>query len=215
MRMRKKPNLVPRMQRCAELLVTDPQEHCGKWLSDFPGFSKLHLELGCGKGKFTVGTAQNNPDTLIVAVERVEDAMVIAMERTKAMELNNVRFISGDVRDLLKYFAPNETDRIYLNFSDPWPSRRHEDRRLTAPGFLALYKSVLPVGGEIHFKTDNSGLFEFSLKSFERNGFSLSEVKRDLHENGPCGIMTDYEEKFYTQGLKINRCVAAKTEEEK
>jgi len=212
-RMRKKPNLIPRMERCAELLVTDPAELRGKWLESFPGMKKLRLELGCGKGKFTVGTAQEEPDVLIAAVEKVADAMIIAMERTKQQGLQNVRFIRGDVKNLTEYFGEGEADRIYLNFSDPWPSRRHEDRRLTAPGFLEIYKKVLAPGGEIHFKTDNTGLFDFSLKSFERNGFSLREVTRDLHGDGPKGIMTDYEEKFYAQGLKINRCVAVKEED--
>ena len=105
-------------------------------------------------------------------------------------------------------FDAGEADRIYINFCDPWPSKRHAKRRLTSPLFLDIYKVLLPKGGEIHFKTDNSPLFEYSVETFEECGWQLSEVTRNLHENGVCGIMTDYEEKFHNQGVNINRCVA-------
>ena len=208
MRMRKKPNLIPRMERCAHVQIKNPQDYQGKWLSEINGYNELHIELGCGKGKFTVETAAANGDVLLVAVEKVPDAMVVGMERACAQNIENVRFIDMDVLKMGEIFADGEVDRIYLNFSDPWPRNRDIDRRLTAPGFLALYRKALKKGGEIHFKTDNDGLFEYSLMSFEKCGWALSEVTRDLHENGPCGIMTDYEAKFYEQGIKINRCVA-------
>jgi tRNA (guanine-N7-)-methyltransferase len=143
-----------------------------------------------------------------VAVERVPDAMVVGMERVCAAELNNVRFIDIDAQKLPEMFEKGEISRIYINFCDPWPTKRHAKRRLTSPGFLALYKNVLADGGEIHFKTDNLPLFEYSLEQFQENGFELSEVTRNLHENGVQGVMTDYEAKFHEQGLPINRCVA-------
>jgi len=207
MRMRKKPNLVPRMGRCESVLITEPEALRGHWLEG-TGYSKLYLEIGCGKGTFTVKTAATVPDTLYVAVERVPDAMVVAMERACEEGLDNVRFIDVDAKSLCDLFAPGEADRIYINFCDPWPSRRHEKRRLTAPGFLYLYEQVLKPSGEIHFKTDNDPLFEFSLQSFDYRAWETSEVTRNLHENGPTGIMTDYEAKFYSQGVSINRCVA-------
>lgn len=213
MRMRKKPNLIPRMERCARVQIKEPEEKRGQWLTGLP-YSELRLELGCGKGKFTVETAAQNPDILLVAVEKVPDAMVVGMERACAAELENVRFIDRDVLKLPEMFAPGEVSAIYLNFSDPWPRNRDRDRRLTAPGFLDLYRQVLRPGGQVEFKTDNVPLFEFSLRSFEKSGWSLSEVTRDLHENGPQGVMTDYESKFYGQGVKINRCVAVYTGEE-
>ena len=138
--------------------------------------------------------------------------MVIAMERAKAAGLNNVFFIDADVARLTEFFAPGEVERIYLNFCDPWPTNRHAKRRLTHENFLRLYRQVLSDGGQIHFKTDNSGLFEWSLFQFPRAGYALGEVTRDLHENGICGVMTDYEEKFHNLGTPINRCVGTKGE---
>ena len=172
-----------------------------------PGACGLWVELGCGKGRFTVGTAQAESGALMIAVERVPDAMVIAAERARDQELKNVFFIDADAADLEAYFAPEEVDRIYVNFCDPWPGARYAKRRLTHPGFLLRYRKVLSPGGEIHFKTDNHDLFEWSLFQFPKAGFRLSEVTRDLHGNGAQGIMTDYEEKFYQLGTPINRCV--------
>jgi len=208
MRMRKKKNLIPRLERCAAVHIKDPENHKGKWLELNSGCSELHLEIGCGKGRFTAETAANNPDTLFIAVEKVPDALVVAMERAVANELKNVYFITCDAALLAEFFAEGEVRRIYINFCDPWPTKRHAKRRLTSPGFLNIYKTILAEGGEIHFKTDNSQLFEYSLEQFAENGFELHEVTRNLHENGICGVMTDYEEKFHNQGVPINRCVA-------
>ena len=212
MRMRRKKNLIPRMEACADWLIREPQTLRGHWRSLLPGAQALRVELGCGKGRFTCETAAAEPDVLFIAVERVPDAMVIAMERAKAAGLNNVFFIDADVARLTEFFAPGEVERIYLNFCDPWPTNRHAKRRLTHENFLRLYRQVLSDGGQIHFKTDNSGLFEWSLFQFPRAGYALSEVTRDLHENGICGVMTDYEEKFHNLGTPINRCVGTKGE---
>ncbi len=207
MRMRKKKNLTPRMERCARLLPDDPAGRRGAWRDLQPGASGLRVELGCGKGRFTCETAAAHPDILFVAVERVPDAMVIAMERAVAAGLQNVFFIDGDVSRLAEYFAPGEVDLIYINFCDQWPSRRHARRRLTSEGFLRGYRTVLRAGGQIRFKTDNSDLFEYSLLQFPKAGYALSEVTRDLHAGGVRGVMTDYEEKFHSEGIPINRCV--------
>ncbi len=207
MRMRKKPNLIPRMERCAAIQIKDPEGQKGRWRELMPGCTALRLELGCGKGRFTAETAAANPDVLFIAVERVPDAMIIAMERVSAMGLTNVFFVDADAARLTDYFAPGEVDQIYINFCDPWPSNRHAKRRLTFVGFLMIYRQVLRAGGQIHFKTDNSPLFEWSLTQFPEAGFGLSEVTRDLHRDGIQGIMTDYEEKFHNQGVLINRCV--------
>lgn len=212
MRMRKKKNLAPRMERCSDLLIREPEEYKGKWRTLMPNCRELRLELGCGKGGFTVKTAQAEPDVLFIAVERVPDAMVIAMERAEAMELRNVFFVDADAARLPEYFEPGEVDRIYLNFSDPWPSNRHAKRRLTHPDFLNRYAWVLKDRGEIHFKTDNRDLFEWSLFQFPKAGFDLEQVTRNLHENGIQGIMTDYEAKFHALGQPINRCVGVKKE---
>ena len=205
MRMRKKKNLIPRMERCGGSLIQNPYGHAGKWRELMPGARELRLELGCGKGRFTAGTAAAEPDVLFIAIERVPDAMVVAMER--CVELPNVFFISANADQLPYFFAPGEADRIYVNFCDPWPSKRHAKRRLTHGNFLKLYRQVLKMGGQLHFKTDNQDLFSFSVEELPDFGFSLSEVTRDLHANGPVGVMTDYEAKFFQQGLPICRCV--------
>ena len=207
MRMRKKKNLVPRMERCAAQLIRDPYEHRGHWRDLMPQARELRVELGCGKGRFTHGTAAAEPDVLFIAIEMVPDAMVVAMERCVNDGLTNVFFVDANADQLPQFFAPGEVDRIYINFCDPWPSNRHAKRRLTHGNFLRLYRQVLKMGGQIHFKTDNQDLFTFSVEELPLFGFELSEVTRDLHANGPVGVMTDYEAKFYGQGLPICRCV--------
>ena len=208
MRMRKKKNLIPRMERCGDFLIRDPYDRRGTWRELMPTARELRLELGCGKGRFTAGTAAAEPDVLFIAVEMVPAAMVVAMERCVNAGLTNVYFVDANADQLPYFFAPGEIDRIYLNFSDPWPSNRHAKRRLTHGNFLKLYRQVLKMGGQIHFKTDNQGLFEFSVEEIPNFGFTLSEVTRNLHEHGPVGVMTDYEAKFYEQGQPINRLVA-------
>lgn len=210
MRMRKKPNLIPRLEACGPLIITDPKERRGRWRELMPFAREIHVELGCGKGRFTVGTAQADPDILLIAVERVPDAMVIAAERAKELGLTNVFFLDADAVNLDEYFTPGEVDRVYVNFCDPWPGARYAKRRLTHPDFLLCYRKVLGEAGQIHFKTDNHDLFEWSLFQFPKAGFELSEVTRDLHTDGVRGIMTDYEEKFYHLGTPINRCVGTK-----
>lgn len=208
MRMRKKKNLIPRMERCADCWVRDGFVLRGRWLETLmPEAKELRLELGCGKGRFTAETARLEPDVLFIAIEKVPDAMVVAMERATALALKNVFFVVGDAALLPDYFAPEEADRIYINFCDPWPPKRQAKRRLTHRGFLGLYRKVLKMGGQIHFKTDNQPLFEFSLEEFQQAGYALGEVTRNLHRDGPQGVMTDYEAKFHDQGVTINRCV--------
>ena len=211
MRMRKRHNLVPRMERCADKLISDPDKMINCWRNLMPGCTSLWLELGCGKGRFTADLAASEPETLLIALERVPDAMIIAMERVKNAGLDNVRFIDADAKLLPEFFGQAEVDRIFINFCDPWPKSRDAKLRLTAPSFLRRYSDILPVGGEIHFKTDNAPLFDWSAERFKEENWEIRELTNDLHANGPVGIMTDYEAKFYADGLKINRLVAVKT----
>lgn len=208
--MRKKPNLGPRMLACDEYLVHEPERLMGRWREEYPGYAELRLELGCGKGTFTCDTAESEPEIFLAAVERVPDAMVMAMEKAKAREIKNVRFVDFDAANLLTIFAPGEVDRIYINFPDPWKKGRQAKRRLTAPAFLKLYETVLKPEGEIWFKTDNRPLFDWSLEQFGECGWTLTEVTNDLHANGVQGVMTDYEKKFHAEGVPINRLVAKK-----
>ncbi len=203
------------MAACAAYLIEDPAALRGEWMASFPEQQKLYLEIGCGKGRFTVETARQMPDVLFLAIEKVPDAMVLAMERARDAEITNVRFMDFDAANLSSIFGPGEIDRIYLNFSDPWPKSRDAKFRLTAPGFLRLYAELLSPTGEIHFKTDNTPLFDWSVEQFTAEGWELREVTGDLHRNGPVGVMTDYEAKFYAEGLKINRLVAVRTADTK
>ena len=209
--MRKRANLDKRMERCAALLIGEPETLRGRWLESFPGYGRLYLELGCGKGRFTADTAETLPDTLYVALERVPDAMILAMERVARRGIENVRFLDADAKNLKEMFADGEVARLYINFCDPCPKSRDAKLRLTAPGFLRLYGDLLPVGGQIHFKTDNNPLFRWSAAQLEAEGWELSELTEDLHAGGIVGVMTDYEAKFTAQGMKINRLVATKT----
>ena len=215
MRMRKKPNLIPRMERCAAVQIAAPESLRGRWGEEFSAYKELRLELGCGKGRFTCGEAAREPEALLLALEKVPDAMVVAMERVMEQHIPNVRFLERDAACLPDLFTPGEIQRLYINFCDPWPKSRDAKLRLTAPGFLRLYADALPIGGEIWFKTDNTPLFDWSIARFQEEGWALSEVTHDLHARGPVGIMTDYEAKFYDQGVKINRLVAARTADTK
>jgi len=197
------------MVRCAAIWMQNPAEMQGRW-RDGRGAGVLHLEIGCGKGRFTVETAADAPKVLLVAIEKERSAMLTAMERTLERELSNVLFIDGDARSLTEFFAPMEVARIYLNFCDPWPAPRHEKRRLTSPQFLDAYRQILIPGGEIHFKTDNQALFDYSLRQFPACGFFLEQVTTDLHGPGAVGVMTDYEQRFHEAGMPICRCVAKK-----
>ena len=206
MRMRKRNNLEPRMEACGAIWLRDAKELRGNWRSLMPQAREIRLEVGCGKGKFTVETAAAEPDVLLIAVERVQEAMLLGMEKALEMGLKNVYFLSLDAAELEEYFADGELDLIYLNFCDPWPRKKNAKRRLTYRTFLRKYQRILKIGGEIHFKTDNAGLFEWSLGEFEACGLEIRALTYDLHRDGPVGIMTGYEEKFYELGTPINRC---------
>ena len=206
MRMRRMKNLEPRMEKCADIRIQEPETYKGKWRSLMPQCKALWVEVGCGKGKFTAETAQANPDVLLIAVERCREAMVVAMEKAQSMGLKNVYYIDMDVAKIEEIFERGEMDRLFINFPDPWPRKKNAKRRLTHRGFLDKYCRTVREGGEIHFKTDNAPLFEFSVEEFAACGLQVNNLTRDLHANGIVGIMTGYEEKFHSLGTPINRC---------
>ena len=193
---------------CEAVWIHDPEALRGSWRSLMPGCRELRVEVGCGKGKFTVETAEAESDVLLIAIERVQDALVLAMEAALRKGLKNVFFVSLDAANIDAFFADDEIDLLYINFCDPWPRKKNAKRRLTYHSFLEKYKKVLKLGGEIHFKTDNAKLFEWSLPEMESCFLELRNVTHDLHANGPVGIMTGYEEKFYGLGTPINRVEA-------
>ncbi len=201
MRMRKKKHGAERILACAEYFVPE-----GTFFTETP----IELEIGCGKGSFISGMAKRSPEKNFVAMERVSDVILLAAERIKAEEIKNVKFIIGDARNLKEYFPAFSVSRLYLNFSDPWPKKGYAKRRLTHRGFLELYKEILAHDGEIVFKTDNIGLFEFSLEEFTAAGFKLKDITYDLHnsEYNADNIVTEYEKNFSEKGFKINRVVA-------
>ena len=206
MRMRRMKNLQPRMEACGDYRIQEPAAYKGKWRSLMPACRELWVEVGCGKGKFTAETAEANPDVLLIAVERCREAMVVAMEKAKAMGLKNVFYIDMDVDKIEEIFDRGEMDRLFINFPDPWPRKKNAKRRLTHRGFLDKYCRTVREGGQIHFKTDNAPLFEFSVEEFAACGLQVNNLTRDLHANGIVGIMTGYEEKFHALGTPINRC---------
>lgn len=210
MRIRKKKNCGVRMEACSEYWVKNPIEAKGKWNEIFGNNNPVHLEIGCGKGRFITDMAQKHPDVNYVAMDLFEDVVVMAMEKSKAKKTDNVRFFVGNAAELEKYFEYGEIERIYLNFSDPWKKRRQAKRRLTHKNFLDVYKKVLKYGDLICFKTDNRNLFEFSLNSFAAENYKLSNITFDLHNSEfEDNVMTEYEAKFSELGMPIYRLEAA------
>ena len=213
MRMRKRPHLESRIESCEALIIREPGALKGRWRQALTQGKRLYLELGCGKGRFTVETAEREPEVFLAALEKEPSAMVIAMERAVERGVSNLRFIDGDAAALADMFSPGEPDRIFINFCDPWPKSRDAKFRLTAPSFLRSYCDLLPMGGQIHFKTDNAPLFDWSMEQLREEQWQLSEICRDLHAPGmPATVLTDYEAKFMDSGIPINRLVATRTE---
>ena len=209
MRVRKKKNCDARLEKSGSLWIKEPEELKGAWHKEFGNQNPIHIEIGCGKGKFACEMAQKYPEVNFVAIEVVKDVMVIAMEKAEPLGLDNLRFIIADASCLSDYFEKGEVKRIYLNFSDPWKKRKQAKRRLTHKNFLDVYKKVLENGDLICFKTDNKALFEFSLNSFAEENFKMSDICFDLHNS--CftdNVMTEYETRFSEQGMPIYRVCA-------
>ena len=187
----------------------------GAWRETFGRSAPLHIEIGVGKGDFLTELAARHPEINYVGLEAQQGVLYFAARKAAERQLRNVRLLVFDAAHLTELFAPREVDRIYLNFSDPWPKARHAKRRLTSEQFLARYAAVLHEDGEIHFKTDNMGLFDYSLATMEREGWQLSRVTHDLHALAePDNIMTEYERKFSARGAKIGRLVARRSSEQ-
>lgn len=209
MRMRKKKNCDIRLEKCESLWIKNPEELKGKWNDLFENSNPIHIEIGCGKGQFITGMAEQNPDINYVAIDVVPDVLVIALEKATAKDIKNVRFIIADAAKLGDYFEQFEISRIYLNFSDPWKKKKQAKRRLTHKNFLDIYKKLLKNGDFIYFKTDNRPLFEFSLNSFAEENFKMQNITFDLHNSGYEGnVMTEYETRFSEQGMPIYRVEA-------
>ncbi|MGJ9459721.1 tRNA (guanosine(46)-N7)-methyltransferase TrmB [Oceanobacillus sp. CF4.6] len=210
MRQRNKPWADDFLKDNDQLVIPNAMDYKGKWQSVFKNDYPIHVEIGTGKGQFLVGMAKQHPNINFIGIEVAKSIIVSAAEKVLDSEVGNLLLLNEDAADLREMFAENEIDTIYLNFSDPWPKSRHEKRRLTYHTFLEQYKEVLDTKGKVIFKTDNRGLFEYSLVSFNEFGMKLEEVSLDLHVmEDPLNIMTEYEEKFAAKGQVIYRSRAS------
>ncbi len=211
MRLRRKPGTKEVLLALVPPLVIEPQANSGKWQQYFGNTNPIHLELGTGKGRFITALAQNNSQINYIGLELKEEVLLMGVKKAVEQNLENIAFIWGNVQELEKYFAPGELARIYINFCDPWPKKRWAKRRLTHRRFLASYKNLLNDQGQIHFKTDNKELFEFSLNEFVDEKWQLQNITLDLYKNPPeDNIATEYELKFKEKGMPIYRLEALK-----
>ncbi len=220
MRMRKKKHLEDRLAACKEVMIymQNQNEHADDPSDEalffdnmrvFGNNNPVHLEIGCGKGQFIIELAKRNPDINYIAIEKTPNVIVAGMEKLMESDIKNVRFCLGQAEYLDHLFKPHTVERLYLNFSCPFPKESYAKHRLTHTRFLTIYKDVLAHGAEIHQKTDNMRLFEFSIEHFSANGFPMKNVSLDLHNSGFEGnIMTEYETRFTEMGMPIYRLEA-------
>ena len=211
MRLRHVPGAEQRIEESA-YIVQKAVDGKNQWPEVFGNENPIHLEIGMGKGKFLMELATANPQINYVGVERYSSVLLKAIQKQEVLQLPNVRFLRIDALELPELFGRGETERIYLNFSDPWPKERHAKRRLTSPRFMKVYDYILSAGGTVEFKTDNERLFEYSLESIPQEGWKIIMATRDLHHSiyAANNVMTEYEEKFAAKGNPIFKLIAAR-----
>lgn len=203
MRLRRKAWARPELESDSKV-ICNPFDNRGNWNEVFHNNQPIHLELGCGRGQFISQCAELNKDINYIAIDLYDEVLVKALRKINEKELNNVRIIPMNIQKLGEVFDKNEIDKVYINFCNPWPSRRHHQKRLTHPQFLKIYKSLLKNHSEIWFKTDDEGLFKDSLNYFAVEGFLEKYKTFDLHQTDfTDNIMTEYEVKFSSQGIRI------------
>ena len=193
--------------------IHTPTEHKGNWQSLFSNDHPLHIEIGMGKGQFIMSLAKEHPDINYIGIERYTSVLLRALQKMELEPLDNLKFLCIDATTLPDIFAAGEVDKIYLNFSDPWPKDRHAKRRLTSRTFLERYNAILAPEGHIEFKTDNRGLFDFSLEEIPQAGWKIDAYTFDLHHDDSMNqgnIMTEYEEKFSSLGNPICKLIASR-----
>ena len=199
-------------------VIQNPQENKGCWDKVFPQHQPVHLEVGMGKGRFLMDMARLHPEINYIGIEMYDSVLLRAIQKREALaeegeNLSNLMFMRMDARLLPEVFEKGEVAKIYLNFSDPWPKARHASRRLTSREFLARYDQILTLEGTIEFKTDNRGLFDFSLEEVPEAGWKLYASTRDLHHDAVLNegnVMTEYEEKFSSKGNPICKLIASR-----
>lgn len=210
MRVRKRKGAEEHLENYPNYVILSPEASKGKWHEVFGNDNPIHIEVGSGKGGFITGMALKNPHINYIGIDIQLSVLSYALDKVLESGAPNVKLLRVDGSSLTNYFEDGEIDLLYLNFSDPWPKSRHEKRRLTYKTFLDTYKQILPEHGEVHFKTDNRGLFEYSLASFSQYGMTLNQVWLDLHADTSFegNVMTEYEKKFSSKGQVIYRVEA-------
>lgn len=211
MRLRNKPWAKPLIEANPQWVVTNPSEYRGKWQERFEKVQPLYIEVGMGKGRFIVEMAKKYPYYNFIGLEMQTVATGIALKKQLVEQLPNLQLVCANGAGLTEFFATDEVAGIYLNFSDPWPKNRQEKRRLTYKSFLAAYKEIMVADGQLEFKTDNRGLFEYSLASLNNFGMTFEKVWLDLHADEEAvvdNVMTEYEEKFSSKGQPIYKLAA-------
>ena len=191
-------------------VIQSPESHKGVWKQEVFGNSRpVFLEIGCGKGRFLTEMAEKHPEISFLGIEKFSSVLLRALQKRAAMDTDNLYFLRFDAEGLTEIFGPGEVDRIYLNFSDPWPKERHWKRRLTSTEFLKRYDAVLAPSGTIEFKTDNEGLFDFSVESAKEAGWRILMETRDLYrsEFAEGNVLTEYEDRFATLGKPIYKTI--------
>lgn len=194
-------------------VIHEEETKAGTWKELFGNNNPIHIEIGMGKGKFLMAMAKVHPEVNYVGIEKYSSVLIRALEKMEQEENPpaNLYFIRMDAEEIEKVFGRGEVERIYLNFSDPWPKDRHAKRRLTSREFLARYDQILHVGGQVEFKTDNRALFDFSVESVKEAGWNLKALTYDLHHDPKLlegNIMTEYEERFSALGNPIHKLIA-------
>ena len=210
MRLRNNPKAYEIMEENADLVILKPEEHKGHYHDIFEINQPLYIEIGMGKGDFIYQNALKHPENNYIGIEKFPSVLAAAINKiNKNQSLPNLKLMHFDAIELENVFENGEIDHLFLNFSDPWPKKRHAKRRLTSSAFLDVYRRLLKKDGVIDFKTDNRGLFEYSLVSFSQYGMTLKGVWLDLHASDFEGnIMTEYEKKFSSKGQVIYRVEA-------
>ncbi|HIT65105.1 MAG TPA: tRNA (guanosine(46)-N7)-methyltransferase TrmB [Candidatus Ventrimonas merdavium] len=193
-------------------VVQEPRQYRGRFRDLFGNENPIRIEVGMGKGRFIMEMAQTHPEMNFIGVERYSSVLLRALQKRAELDLPNIFFLCIDAKELPEIFAPGEVERIYLNFSDPWPKDRHAKRRLTSPDFMKVYDQVLAAGGKVEFKTDNQDLFSYSLESIPEAGWKIEASTRDLHHDPMAegNVMTEYEMKFSALGNPICKLIASR-----
>ncbi|TLS39062.1 tRNA (guanosine(46)-N7)-methyltransferase TrmB [Pseudalkalibacillus caeni] len=209
MRQRNKPWAKEKLHEYKDIVISEPENQKGNWHEIFNNNNPIYIEVGTGKGQFISQMAKKNPDGNFIGIELSASVIVTALDKVLETEVENVRLLNVNAEKLTDYFSESEISRVFLNFSDPWPKNRHEKRRLMYSDFLSVYETILKPEGEVHFKTDNQALFEYSIYSFSNYGMIIKNVSLDLHKSDfENNVMTEYEEKFSEKGNRIYRCEA-------